>query len=68
MKHQYMNDYLNGLHLTLYSWITYRDKYGWQLRGEEFNMARLDGKWELMEEVNKIQYLSLYGIQISSIK
>ena len=33
IKYRYMNPYLKGIHLTLDSWIPYRDKYGWQLRG-----------------------------------
>ena len=40
-----MNPYLKRMHLTLDSWRPYRDKDGWRLRGEELNMAELDGKW-----------------------
>ena len=40
-KYMDMNPYLKGLHLTLDICIPYRDKYGWQLRGEELNMAKL---------------------------
>ena len=58
MKYRDMNPYLKEPHLTLDIWIPYREKYGWQLRGEELNMARLDGKWELMEEVNETQYFN----------
>ena len=53
IKYRDVNPYFKGLHLTLDSWIQYRDKYGCQLWGEELNMAKLDGKWEDMEEVNK---------------
>ena len=52
-KYRDMNLYFKGLHLTLDSLILYREKYGWQLWGEELNMAKLYGKWEDMEEVNK---------------
>ena len=52
-KYRDMNTYLKGLHLTLDIWIPYRDKYGWQLQGEELNMAKIYGKWEGIEEVNK---------------
>ena len=48
-----MNPYFKGLHLTLDSWIPNRDKYEWQLKGEELKMDKLYGKWEGMEEVNK---------------
>ena len=40
-----MNPYLKRMNLTLDSWRPYRDKDGWRLRGEELNMAELDGKW-----------------------
>ena len=65
MKYRDMNPYLKGLHLTLYSWIPYREQYGWQLRGEELNMAKLYGKWEGIEEIIKpnivIGYTRLRG-------
>ena len=48
-----MNPYLRGIHLTLDSWIPYRDKYGWKLQWGELKMAKIYGKWEGMEEVNK---------------
>ena len=49
-KYRDMNPYLKGLHLMLYIWIPYRDKYGWQLQGGELKMAKLYGKWEGIEE------------------
>ena len=49
-----MNPYLKGLNLMLNIWRPYRDKEEWILWGEELNMAELDGKWEGMEEVNKL--------------
>ena len=52
-KYRDMNNHFKGLHLTMDSWIPYRDKYGWQLWGEGLNMSKLDGKWEDMKEVNK---------------
>ena len=45
--------YLKGLHLNLDSGIPCIDKEGRGLRREEFNMSKLDGKWEGTEEVNK---------------
>ena len=46
MKYRGKNTYLKGIHLTLDSWILYRDKEGWKLQGEELKMAKLYGKWE----------------------
>ena len=52
-KYRNINPYLKGLHLMLDIWILYRYKEGWQLQGGYFNTAKIDGKWEGMEEVNK---------------
>ena len=40
-KYRNTNTYLKGIHLTLNSWIPYRDKYGWQLLVEELKMFKL---------------------------
>ena len=48
-----MNPYLKGVHLTLKSWRQYRDEDLWRLRGEELNMAEVEGKWEGIEEADK---------------
>ena len=52
-KYRGMNLYLKGIHLTLDSCIPYIDKYGWKLQGGDLKMAKLYGKLEGMEEVNK---------------
>ena len=45
-KYRYMNPYLKVLHLTLDSWIPYREKYGYQLQGRRVE----DGKtlWKMV--------------------
>ena len=41
-----MSPYLKGVHLTLDSWRQYRDDEEWILRGEEFKIDDVEGKWE----------------------
>ena len=41
-----INPYLKGVHLTLDSWRQYRDDEEWILRGEEFKIDDVEGKWE----------------------
>ena len=69
-----MNTYLKGLNLTLDSWIAYRYKDGWKLKGWELNIAKLYVKWEGMEEVNKpnmmigVSILRGYLLALGSLK
>ena len=48
-----MNPYLKVLNFTLGSLRPYRYEEGWWLWEEELNMAKIDEKWEGIEEVNK---------------
>ena len=38
----------------MYSWIPYRDEEGWRLIVEEFIMAEVGGKWEGIDEAEKL--------------
>ena len=51
--YKYMTPYLKGVNLTLDSWIPFRDKERWRLRGEALNMAEVEGKWERIEYGDK---------------
>ena len=53
-KYKDRNLYLKGVHLTLDSLIPYRDEEGWRLRREELKIAKVEGNWEGIEEVEKL--------------
>lgn len=48
-KNRDMNTELKGLIMTLESWRHLRDKEGWMMRGKNFKISKLDGKWEHLE-------------------
>ena len=44
---------MKGVHLTLDSWIPYRDEEVLSLRGEALDMEEVEGEWERIKEADK---------------
>ena len=42
-----------GVNLIMDSWIPYRDEEVLRLIGEELNMEKMEGKWEVIEDADK---------------
>ena len=49
ITYRYMNPYLKGFYLTLYSWRPFRDNEGWIMHREQLKLVEMDIKWERVE-------------------
>ena len=45
--------------MTLDSWITFREKEGWRMGGEQLKIGEIYGKWERLEELSNQRQLIL---------